>query len=50
LDVVESRPRWLLVYWHMPPNVCMNPLLESEELLALAAEDARRAEHAGRAA
>ena len=25
LDVVESDPRWLLVYWHTPPNICINP-------------------------
>ena len=30
LDVVESRPRWLLVDWHTPPNTCINPLLENE--------------------
>ena len=41
LDVVESRPRWLLVYWHTPPNICINPLLENEEFLTLAGEDAR---------
>jgi hypothetical protein len=35
LDVVESRPRWLLVYWHTPPNICINPLLENEEFLTL---------------
>ena len=29
LDVVESDPRWLLVYWHTPPNICINPLLEN---------------------
>ena len=44
LDVVEGRPRWLLVYWHTPPNLSINPLLENEELLTLALEDARRAE------
>jgi len=42
LDVVESRPRWLLVYWHTPPpNICINPLLENEEFLTLAVEDER---------
>src|SRR5437867_9889797 len=35
LDVVESHPRWLLVYWHTPPNICINPLLENEEFLTL---------------
>jgi hypothetical protein len=50
LDAVENRPRWLLVYWHTPPNLCINPLLESEEFLALAVGGAGRAENAGRAA
>ena len=47
LDVVESRPRWLLAYWHTPPNICVNPLLENEEFLTLAVEAARRADHVG---
>ncbi len=42
LDVVESCPRWVLVYWRTPPNICVNPLLENEEFLTLAVEDARR--------
>jgi len=41
LDVVESHPRWLLVDWHTSPNTCINPLLENEEFLTLAAVDAR---------
>lgn len=48
LDVVESRPRWLLVYWHTPSTLSLNPLLESEDLLAVA--DERSVEPAGRAA
>lgn len=50
LDVVEGRPRCLLVDWRTPPNVGINPLLESEEFLVLAVEDARKAERASRAA
>ena len=38
-DVVESCPRWLLVYWHAPPNICINPLLENEKFLRLAGAD-----------
>jgi hypothetical protein len=34
LDVVKSRPPWLLVCWHTPPNTCINPLLENEEFLS----------------
>lgn len=49
LNVVENRPRWLLVEWHTP-DVCINPLLENEEFLTLAADDAQTAEHAGHAA
>ena len=48
LDVVESHPRWLLVDWHTPPNnTCINPLLENEEFLTLAAVDARERERRG---
>jgi len=50
LDVVESCPRWLLVDWHTPPNVCISPLLENEEFLTLAVEDPRGGEHAARVA
>ena len=50
LDVVEGRPRWLLVDWHTPPNVCISPLLENEEFLELAVEDPGRADHARRVA
>jgi hypothetical protein len=49
LEVVESRPRWLLVYWHSPRNVGINPLLESEQFLTLRKGDEGRVEHAGRA-
>ena len=46
----ESCPRWLLVDWHTPPNVCISPLLENEEFLTLAVEDPRGGEHAARVA
>src|SRR5215470_18716764 len=50
LDVVESHPRWLLVDWHTPPNnTCINPPLENEEFLTLAAGDARASPSAERA-
>ena len=39
LDDVEGCPRRLLVYWHTPPNVGINPRLESEESLAFAQAD-----------
>jgi hypothetical protein len=25
LDVVDGRPRRLLVYWYTPPKLCINP-------------------------
>jgi len=39
LDVVDGRPRCLLVYWYTSPKVCINPVLENEECLALAVRD-----------
>ena len=34
LDVVDGRPRCLLVYWYTPPKLCINPVLENEDCLA----------------
>jgi hypothetical protein len=42
LDVVDGRPRCLLVYWYTPPKLCINPALENEDCLALAVTDERR--------
>ena len=42
LDVVDGRPRCLLVYWYTAPKLCINPVLENEECLALAVTDERR--------
>jgi hypothetical protein len=50
LDVVDGPPRCLLVYWYTPPKLCINPVLENEECLALAMRDDRRVESARRAA
>ena len=50
LDLVENRPRWILVEWHTPPDTCINPLLENEEFLTLAAGDGRDSQRRGRAA
>jgi hypothetical protein len=50
LDTVDGCPRRLLVYWHTPPNVGINPRLESEECLAFAQADGGSAENPGRAA
>ena len=50
LDVVEGCPRRLLVYWHMPPNVGINPRLESEESLVFAQGEGESAENPSRAA
>lgn len=50
LDAVEGCSRRLLVYWHTPPNVGINPRLESEESLAFAQADGGSAENPGRAA
>jgi hypothetical protein len=50
LDVVDGRPRYLLVYWYTPPKLCINPVLENEECLALALTDERTVESARRAA
>jgi hypothetical protein len=50
LDVVENRPRWILVDWHTPPDTCINPLFENEEFLTLAAGDGRDSQRRGRAA
>ena len=49
-DAVEGCPRPLLVYWHTPQNVGINPRLESEESLAFAQADGGNAENPGRAA
>lgn len=49
-DVVEGCPRCLLVYWHTPPNVGINPRLEGEESLAFAQADGGSAENQARAA
>jgi hypothetical protein len=46
LDVVDGRPRSLLVYWYTPPKLCMNPVLENEACLALAVRDERTVESA----
>jgi hypothetical protein len=47
---VESRPRWLLVDWHTPPNVGISPLLENEDFLTSAVRGGRtsRSHGAGR--
>ena len=50
LDVVDGRPPCLLVYWYTPPKLCINPVLENEECLALAMRDETRVERARRAA
>ena len=50
LDVVDGRPRSLLVYWYTPPKLCMNPVLENEACLALAVRDEKTVESARRAA
>jgi hypothetical protein len=50
VDVVESRPRWLLVDWHTPPNVGISPLPENEDFLTSAVEEAGRAGHTGQVA
>jgi len=50
LDVVDGRPRYLLVYWYTPPKLCINPVLENEECLALAMRDKTRVESARRVA
>jgi hypothetical protein len=50
LDVVDGRPRCLLVYWYTPPKLCINPVLENEECLALAMRDKTRVESARRVA
>jgi hypothetical protein len=50
LDVVENRPRWILVDWHTPPDTCINPLLENEEFLTLAAGDGGDSQRRGRTA
>ncbi len=50
LDAVEGCPRCLLVYWHTPPNVGINPTLESEQTLTLARADGGSAENPGRPA
>ena len=39
LQVVDGPPRCLLVYWYMPPKLCINPVLENEECLAVAVRD-----------
>jgi len=50
LDLVDGRPRCLLVYWYTPPKLCMNPVLENEECLAVALRDERTVESERRAA
>jgi len=50
LQVVDGPPRCLLVYWYMPPKLCINPVLENEECLAVAVRDNTTVESARRAA
>ena len=50
LDVVGGGPRCLLVYWYTPPKLCINPVLENEECLALVVRDTGTVESARRAA
>ena len=50
LDVVNGPPRCFLVYWYTPPKLCINPVLENEECLAVAVRDERTVESARRAA
>jgi hypothetical protein len=45
--VVDGPTRCLLVYWYTPPKLCINPVLENEECLALAMRDETRVEGQG---